>query len=543
VNGYGATPGVGGLGGGGNGSITTTGSAATANTGGGGGGGGNNSGNYGGGAGGSGVVIVAYPGSTPQMAGGNVTVVSNTVVHTFTSSGYLTPFVLVNNSLRWRSSNSAYLNRTPTVSSNQKTWTWSAWVKRGVLGSGSNQFLFLAGTGDTARTSVVFIGDLLYSSSNNGGGYNGVNTNAYFRDPAAWYHIVAVWDTTQASSSNRIKLYVNGVLQSVTANGTIAQNENTYVNLAGTPNTLGVNGTYNLIQYFDGYMTEIRLIDGQALTPNAFGTFNSYGVWQPVAYAGNYGTNGFYLPFTNTANTTALGYDFSPQGNNWTPTNISLTAGSTYDSMTDVPTLTSNVAANYCTLNPLVPSGATISTANSFFSQASAPAGGPAIIGTMAVTSGKWYFETTINSITSGGDQLYGIGDVTKVAITPYPGSSGTNSFGAYNYPGSTYIMSATNANFVNTDLTSTSTAGDVIQIAFDMATGYFWIGKNNTWANSGNPSAGTNPTLTGVNGTQIPCFRGSGNANGSSAYTNFGQQPWKYTPPTGFVGINTYNL
>jgi hypothetical protein len=108
------------------------------------------------------------------------------------------------------------------------------------------------------------------------------------------------------------------------------------------------------VEFFDGYLAEINFIDGQALTPNSFGTFNSYGVWQPITYGGSYGTNGFYLPFSNNASTTTLGYDFSPNGNNWTTNNISLTAGATYDSMTDVPTLTSATAANYCVYaNPL----------------------------------------------------------------------------------------------------------------------------------------------------------------------------------------------
>jgi hypothetical protein len=111
------------------------------------------------------------------------------------------------------------------------------------------------------------------------------------------------------------------------------------------------------VDFYDGYLTEINFIDGQALTPNSFGTINSYGVWQPITYGGSYGTNGFYLPFTNNASTTTLGYDFSPQGNNWTTNNISLTAGSTYDSMTDVPTLTSATAANYAVMNPLDTTG------------------------------------------------------------------------------------------------------------------------------------------------------------------------------------------
>jgi hypothetical protein len=38
------------------------------------------------------------------------------------------------NSLRFRSSASAYLSRTPGTAGNRKTFTYSAWVKRGTLG-------------------------------------------------------------------------------------------------------------------------------------------------------------------------------------------------------------------------------------------------------------------------------------------------------------------------------------------------------------------------------------------------------------------------
>ena len=113
--------------------------------------------------------------------------------------------------------------------------------------------------------------------------------------------------------------------------------------------------------YFDGYLTEINFIDGQALTPSSFGSTNTTtGVWQPIKYTGTYGTNGFYLNFGNNASTTTLGYDTSGNSNNWTTNNISLTAGSTYDSMTDVPTLTSATVANYAVLNPIDGSDASL---------------------------------------------------------------------------------------------------------------------------------------------------------------------------------------
>jgi hypothetical protein len=231
------------------------------------------------------------------MAGGTVTITGGNVIHTFTSSGYLTPIKLVNNSLRFRSSNSAYLSRTPSVAGSLTTWTWSGWVKRGTLSASLNIPIFSAGTSGTNDTNITFNSDIIDWFNRNSSSINArLNTTQVFRDPAAWYHLVFVWDTTNATSSNRMRIYVNGSLVTALSTATYpgsSQSSNVNNNVA---NYIGLQaGTSN---YFDGYMADINFIDGQALTPNSFGTINSYGVWQPITYGGSYGTNGFYLPFT-----------------------------------------------------------------------------------------------------------------------------------------------------------------------------------------------------------------------------------------------------
>jgi len=302
------TSGTGGSGGGGNGgnwagstsSSVQGGSDGTANTGGGGGC------RY---AGGSGIVIISYPGSTQQMAGGTVTVAGGNVIHTFTSSGYLTPIVLVNNSLRFRSSASAYLNRTPTTAGNRKTWTWSGWVKRGALANG-----VLLGTETvSAQTycTIYYVSDKIYldAAASNVETMR-VYTNAVFRDPSAWYHVVAVLDTTQATASNRTAIYVNGVQQTLTVSTNPAQNLEPLINSTVAHN-IGRNPLNGI--YFDGYMADINFVDGQALTPNSFGTSNGLGVWQPIRYGGSYGTNGFYLPFNAGTSSFAGSFNGSSQ--------------------------------------------------------------------------------------------------------------------------------------------------------------------------------------------------------------------------------------
>ena len=524
--GAGGTKGNGGSAIGGNGADTTAATSGSTNTGS--GGGGANSTSTTSGSGGSGVVIISYAGSTQQMAGGTVTISGGNVIHTFTSSGYLTPIKYVNNSLRFRSSASAYLNRTLTTPTSGTKWTWSGWVKRGILtnGTGTAQQLFSAGSATAffrfSQTDTLLSG---WTGAAN------LETTQVFRDPSAWYHIMLVVDTTQATASNRVKYYVNGV--QITAFSTTdypTQNSTTTINSAVAHNI----GAYtSSTQYYDGYLTEVNFVDGQALTPNSFGTFNSYGVWQPITYGGSYGTNGFYLPFTNKTSTTTLGYDFSPNGNNWTTNNISLTAGSTYDSMTDVPTLTSATAANYAVLNPIGGAGASlgINSGNLQWSYtANSNINGYA---TMYMQSGQWYVEC---EQTSGTNTDVVLGFATQAFGQQATASlvSDSGYFG-YTYAGRSWNFgSQTNGN------TTLTVGTDVMNFAIDITNGKAWIGKNGTWFGSGNPATGANPWWTFTAGTAYTFAMAVYNAVG---WINFGQRPFSNTPPTGYVALNTYNL
>jgi hypothetical protein len=534
------TAGTGQAGGGNGGGSTGNGSNATANTGSGGGGGGDVAPRDGG-NGGSGVVIISYAGATQQMAGGTVTISGGNVIHTFTSSGYLTPLKLVGNSLRFRSSASAYLNRTAGTSTNQSIATWSFWLKRGTLGTAQRLFEGYTGNSDTGNAEIEIQSDntLLI------GGYstNWLQTTQVFRDPAAWYHIVVAFDTTQATSSNRIKLYVNG--SQVTAFSTAAypsQNSTFGLNNNSTALQIGRRRlSANNDNFVDGYLTEINFIDGQQLTPNSFGTFNSYGVWQPITYGGSYGTNGFYLPFTNKTSTTTLGYDFSPAGNNWTPNNISLTTGSTYDSMTDVPTLTSATAANYPTLNPL--NASTTAAANNAnlqaYSTSGANTGAAGINCTMAFpTTGLYYFEVTMSAVSNAG--LAGIAKLGATQDTNFGAGAYANIYAYTNTSGVAYANNAT------AYTGSTLTTGDILGVAVDMTNGALYFAKNNTWQNSGVPTSGASKTgaisFTVTNDLLPTCYAWK-NSGADALSINFGQRPFTYTAPTGYVNLNAWNL
>ena len=230
-------------------------------------------------------------------------------------------------SLRFRSSASAYLSRTPTTASNQKTWTWSGWVKRGSI---SRESLFSCYFANNARyTYWEFDASHrfhLFIANDNGANpatYTQLITTAVYRDPSAWYHIVVAVDTTQATSSDRANIYINGEkITAFSTEGYPVQNINTFIN--STYNHY-IGSLDNTQLPFDGYMTEVNFVDGQQLTPADFGqTDTDTGVWKPKKYTGTYGTNGFYLNFSDgsAATATALGKDYSGNSNNWTPNNI-----------------------------------------------------------------------------------------------------------------------------------------------------------------------------------------------------------------------------
>ena len=420
-------------------------------------------------------------------------------------SGYF-----LNKSLRFRSSASAYLNRTPAVSGNTNTWTWSGWVKRGTSGFQAIYNTSLTGNSDLVLGSIYLTSadTLSFFQYNLTTPYTTLITTQVFRDFAAWYHIVVAYDDTQATASNRVKIYVNGsqVTSFSTANYPTASFGGYFNRAQPTYFAKDAEGTPGA--YFDGEMAEVNFVDGQALAPTAFGATGANSQWLPKAYAGTYGTNGFYLPFTNTASTSTLVADSSGNANNWTPNNISLTAGSTYDSLTDVPTLTSTTVANYAVLNPL----GNINGAQATLSNGNLT----------ATSSGNAWWNSTISIPPTG--KFYCEYTPASVTNTPYLGlaaPSGNNS--SYISDGRIFI----NGSLVTT--VATYTSGDVIACAYDTA-GTVTFYKNNTSVYSGAYAYQTNLFFYGF-------------VSSATVSANFGQQPFTYTPPSGFLPLNTFNI
>jgi hypothetical protein len=671
------------------------------------------------------------------------------------------------------------------------------------LGTFSSFFSAAESGGSNPRTSWQFQNtDTLNIGFNpTGSAWFESFTNAVFRDPAAWYHIVISVDMTQATSTDRLKVYVNGVAQTFSTYSVPAQNTDLPINNNWAHSIARYQAGAS--DYFDGYLTEVNFIDGQALTPTSFGTTNSYGVWQPITYGGSYGTNGFYLPFTPTAPvgtpSTSVSYlvvaggggggqtqteggggggaggfrtgsalsltggssytvtvgaggakgtwspnnngangsdsifstitssgggkqataggsggggisvnanqgagntpstspsqgnsggggnggwfnggggggagsagfistgsaggaggsgsassisgtsvtyaggggggayqynggaggsggggnggtvpgpgqnggtnlgggggggayqapatqqdggnggsgivivsyagsvrftggtvttsggntihtfttsgiltyniasDVSPNANNWTANNISLDAGSTYDSMTDVPTLTSATAANYAVSNVLDIDRADITTSNGNLTLTKATANNsPRAAATFGATSGKFYAEITWTSITNTtpNDNYVVTGVTTKENWT-----DSSNGYNAILYLAANNGLAANGQKGIWTAGSFAASSygsgyfvsGSVIGIALNLDAGTVTFYLNNV-----SQGAITLPTTT------QPWFfynTSDGTGNGYTANWNFGQQPWTYTPPANFVALNTYNL
>ena len=434
----------------------------------------------------------------------------------------------ITNSLRFRSSASAYLSKTFAANPITRTQqTFSFWTKRGSLGS--TQILFSGYDGSSIGAFIFnFTSSDTLQFFYGGSAANNIITTQVFRDPSAWYHIVASIDSTQPTPSNRVKIYLNGL--QITAFGTTnypPQNTLMQFALNNGNNKICNNWDNTSNPPFDGYLTEVNFIDGQALTPASFGAIDSStGVWAPRPYSGTYGTNGFYLKFANTSSVAALGTDSSGNGNTWTVNNVSLTAGATYDSMIDVPVNYAdggNGRGNYAVLNPLRNVFGIISDAGLNYVVGSSA---NKVFGTIGISSGKWYWECSYTAGTTGS---------LGIATNDSPSTShvGVDAF-SWGYLNTAQKL---NSN-VFASYGATYTAGDIIGVAFDADLGSLTFYKNNV--SQGVAYSGLASNI------YFPVF-GDQNASASSTlWVNFGQRPFNTAnglPPAGFRALNTNNL
>jgi hypothetical protein len=460
-----------------------------------------------------------------------------------TSNSYM-----IGQSLRSNGTN-AFLTRTPVSAGNRKTWTISFWFKRGKIATGSYQTIFDApnapDTASTRRNGIGFYGDDTMYVFFNDNLEGGMRTTRTFRDISAWYHIVLAVDTTLSSpASDRLKLFINGVREtSFSTSSNPALNYDTGVNNNWEHSLCATTSIYTRSSYFDGYVSELNFIDGQALDTSYFGQLDTNsGQWIPKAYLGSYGINGLYLKFADNSNTTAatLGKDSSPNGNNWTPNGFA-----SQDQVLDSPT------NNFCTLSPLrknnVNGAPPALTAGNLCAGTQVNIGSSVYVTTVGAWDlplGKWYWEVFY---TSGAGNL-ATGIVTSASPMPYTGAPYPVFSGTVVYTNSGSITFDDNQNY-QTGL-ATYGVGAVIGVAVD-TTG----SSNNTVTFFKNGSQ-VGSTQNIDKRTDWTAWAGPWAQTSESATLNFGQGGqtgltydaasggrFKYTPPTGFKALCTTNL
>jgi hypothetical protein len=446
----------------------------------------------------------------------------------------------VDNSLRFNSGSSDYLNRTYGTPTNNKIWTLSFWVKRTELGreqhilnGGGQQFYFSSGDvlafGDTGGTQLV--------------------TSQVFRDVSAWYHIIYATDTTQATASDRVKMYVNGTqVTSFSTNTYPTINSSSSWNTASTAYYIARYNPAPSGLYWSTYLSETYFIDGQQLTPTDFGEFDAdSGVWKPIVYEGTYGTNGFFLEFQDSG---ALGTDSSGNANTFTVNNLT-----SIDQTTDTPT------NNFATLNPLVKSGSpTYANGNT---QIATIGDNNSVVSSIGTDTMKFYFEVKLSSTYDGSGGGIDVGGLREEQFNASGFNSGTwsgfnNAYTKFYGNGNDGRFKEGGGTVVTSGLTR-AVANDIVMIAIDPANNRVYAGVNGTWLNSSDPVAGTGYIGgTAATGTgnwfgyhssdldKGDCFVNYGNpaytiSSGNSDANGYGN--FEYAVPSGYYALNTKNL
>ena len=456
----------------------------------------------------------------------------------------------IRNCLRFNDGDSPKLEFTPSSTGNRRTFTFSFWFKRGVLGtsqyffytdnngSGSTDFLIFINSSDGFRTGFLDSSQKYFGPSR------------VLRDPSAWYHAVVAVDTTQASASNRIKIYINGVEETdyaIDNRSDLGQNTELDFSRQAVHRISG----YSSSAYIDGYLTEYHVVDGTALDATSFGEFDDNGVWIPKKYTGTYGTNGFFLEFKQTgtsANSSGIGADTSGNDNHFTPNNLAAT-----DVTTDTCT------NNFATMNPLESDrqqggAATFAEGNLQITTSYVDSNYqryPQVYSTQAVSSGKWYFEMKIS--TSDTDSFIGVHSPDN-----YASDSTTNPYGGYASTGAIYTSrGAVRINDAQTTGLGTTSQNDIVGCALDIDNNKVYFHKNGTYVQSGDPAGNSggqaipsgyiygftvgNDTSSNSGTMQVnfgnPVHTiSSGNTDGK--YGNF-----EYAVPSGFYAVCTKRL
>ena len=468
----------------------------------------------------------------------------------FTDNGTITNSVVFN-----RADNPyMYFNKSGITPDSDKKFTFSCWFKIGEKGSRLNTGLFNSNTDGSNGGNVTRYAPLATFTANgnlfgydyDSGGYNWYfSTNRTFEDTSKWYHFVLAIDTTQSTSTDRMKIYIDGdQITSFSSTVYPALNQDLYTVMAGGYHILGLG--YNA--KFDGYIGEVNLIENQQLTPSTFGlTDTSTGRWIPKTLSGiTYGTNGFRLQFGTDS---ALGDDTSGNTNDFTATNLASTDQTTDSPSQNFPTFDNNQTIDNAGGTNIFSEGNLRvdmdygGSGNQYGMALMNPA--------YAVTSGKYYWEHKLISQSHTNPSIYnlsmpGIIDLNKDAdITSYIGhTSGPTTYSWYTLGGYVFCDGTYDTQQYLPGGSTLPAIGDIINFALDMDNGAWYIGVNGTYVTAngavGDPTSGS--ARTGAVRTFAPNTRkyiyGTSTQSGFNCVdeVNFGQKSFTHSIPTGYT-------
>ena len=459
--------------------------------------------------------------------------------NTLSAGGYT-----VDNSCRFNRADDAVLTRTHGTPTLGTKFTWSGWVKRSTLGADQYFAMHWQDSSDYGYFYFRTGDDIRFFDRHTGDSDTVWISNSLFRDCSAWYHIFIKCDTTQATDTNRFKVFINGVQD--TGNGITypAQDAEMAFSKASDTDRISIGGSGDGSNHMGGYFSEVAFMDGTAYDHTDLGEFDedSPTIWKPKDPSTlTFGDNGYYLDFEDSAN---LGDDESGNASDFTETNIDAT-----DQATDTPT------NNFCTGNPLailVGAGPTFSEGNTVMT---APSGSPydvSTVGTLGMSKGKWYWECKWTYGGAASNQTLYLG----IVATDQPMATGSTMKDNTSYNNVGYNPNGGDLRKNGADV-GTDYAGSVDSIfgfALDLDNGTLKIHENGTYFNSGNavvtsitedtyvpllaPNGGPTNSIISANFGGCSGFTiSSGNAD-ADGYGNF-----EYAVPSGYYALCTKNL
>jgi hypothetical protein len=406
-----------------------------------------------------------------------------------------------------------------TTGTSRQKFTLSMWFKRG-SGLGVEQMLCECYSGSSAKDEIWLQSNDTINFVRTDPNGLATTTSAVFRDTFGWYNLVISGDTTQASNADRVKIYVNGVQQTLGQQDTIAQNSNFQFGNTGTELTFGMRNATDW--YFDGCMSHIHVIDGTAYDASAFGSVDAdTGEWSiNTSPSVTYGTNGFFILKDGNSVT-----DSSPNSNNFT------VSGGTLTKTEDCP---SNV---FATLNPLIPEAGgfnggvpTLANGNTKFTTTNGSSIYDVALSNIGMTSGKYYAEC---KKISGSQGLIG--------IRGWQGTSPNNYLGDTSKDYGLYTNGQMFTNNTDTSIGGSSYAdNDIIGVFVDCDNWKIYFSKNGTIMNTtgytiGDITADNNVRSLGA--YFFGCCEWNSSGNGVWEW-NFGNGAFGSTQLTG----TTYN-